>query len=208
MPQDRTNNQQLFYTIDILDEAISHGKKVKFKYTEYGTDFKQRAKKNSAGEERSYVVSPYQMAAKEGKYYLICNYDKYDDISNYRIDRIVDIELLDENAKPFEKLKGSDGKRLDLAKYMREHVYMYSSNSSRVKIRVVKAMISDVIDMFGNEVKFYDETEDTVCINVCVNEASMVQFAQSYAPDVEILEPVALRKEVKERLRKAYKAYE
>lgn len=29
------------------------------------------------------------MAAKEGKYYLICNYDKYDDISNYRLDLTV-----------------------------------------------------------------------------------------------------------------------
>ena len=28
--------------------------------------------------------------AKEGKYYLVCNYDKYDDVSNYRIDRMAD----------------------------------------------------------------------------------------------------------------------
>ena len=49
-----------------------------------------------------YVVSLYQMAAKEGKYYLICNYDYYDDISNYWVDRIIDIEIFDVKAKPVE----------------------------------------------------------------------------------------------------------
>lgn len=70
------------------------------------------------------------MAAKEGKYYLICNYDYYDDISNYRVDRISNIQILDEKAKPFESLKGANGQALNLAQYMREHVYMYSSDSS------------------------------------------------------------------------------
>ena len=27
---------------------------------------------------------------RKGKYYLICNYDKCDDVSNYRIDRLAD----------------------------------------------------------------------------------------------------------------------
>ena len=148
------------------------------------------------------------MVAKEGKYYLICNYDKYDDVSNYRIDRITEIEIIDEKAKPFEKLKWSKGQRLNLADYMKKHVYMYSSEDSTVSFRIVKPMISDIIDMFGKEVRFYDETEDTVCVSAKVNEAAMVQFAQSYAPDVEILEPLSLREEVKERLKKGYKIYE
>lgn len=208
MPEDKTNNQQIFFNIEVLDEAIGKQKKVSFKYLEYGTDKKQHPKLDKEGEERVYVVSPYQMVAKEGKYYLICNYDKYADVSNYRIDRITEIEIIDEKAKPFEKLKWSKGQRLNLADYMKKHVYMYSSEDSTVSFRIVKPMISDIIDMFGKEVRFYDETEDTVCVQAKVNEAAMVQFAQSYAPDVEILEPLSLREEVKERLKKGYKIYE
>ena len=208
MPEDKTNNKQVFYNIDILDEAISKNRKVSFKYLEYRTDKEQHIKLRDDGEERVYVVSPYQMAAKEGKYYLICNYDKYDDISNYRIDRITDIELLDEKAKPFEKLEWSNGKRLDLAEYMKKHVYMYSSADSSVNFRIIKPMISDVIDMFGKDVRFYDETEDKVCVKANVNETAMVQFAKSFAPDVEILEPAKLREKVKEDLLKGFKAYE
>jgi len=207
MPEDKTNNQQVFYNIDVLDEAIDKKKKVAFKYLEYGTDKEQHVKLKNDGTERVYVVSPYQMAAKEGKYYLICNYDKYDDISNYRVDRITDIEMLDEKAKAFEKLKGSDGKRLDLADYMKKHVYMYSSADSSVKFRVVRPMISDVIDMFGKDVRFFDETDETVCVKANVNESAMIQFAKSYAPDVVILEPEKLREQVKKELEEAAEVY-
>ena len=207
MPEDKTNNKQVFYNIDILDEAISKGRKVSFKYLEYGTDKKQHPKLDKNGEERVYVASPYQMVAKEGKYYLICNYDPYDDVSNYRIDRITDIEILDVKIKSFEKLKGSNGQRFDLSEYMKKHVYMYSSEDSTVCFRIIKPMISDIIDMFGKDVRFYDESEDSVCVKAKVNEAAMVQFAQSYAPDVEILEPVKLREQIKQELKNGLHVY-
>ncbi len=207
MPQDRTNNQQLFWTIDVIDEAISHNKKVQFKYVEYDITLKQHPKKDSNGKAKIYVVSPYQMAAKEGKYYLICNFDKYDDISNYRIDRIADIEILDEKAKPFESLKWSDGRKLDLAKYMNEHVYMYSSDSARVKLRIVNEMISDIVDMFGKDIRFSDKDETHVTVAVKANETSILQFAKNYAPDVVILEPKELRDKAISNLKKGLKGY-
>lgn len=107
LPKDKTDNKQIFLNIELLDEAISHNRKVVFKYTEYGTDKKIHYRKRPDGSEREYVVTPYQMAAKEGKYYLICNYNKYDDISNYRLDRIRELKILDEPAKPFETLRGA-----------------------------------------------------------------------------------------------------
>ena len=207
MPHDRTNNQQLFYTIDLLDEAISHNRKVQFKYMEYNTDLTQTAKKNAAGEDRIYIVSPYQMAAKEGKYYLICNYDKYEDISNYRIDRILDAEILDEPAKPFEKLIGSNGQRLDLVKYMNEHIYMYSSDTTRVKMRIVKSMITDIIDIFGTSVRFSDQDDSHVVVSVLANETAVVQFAKNFSPDVIVLAPEPVRDKVICMLREGLEEY-
>ena len=198
MPETLPQNPQLFLAIETLDEAISKGKKVSFTYLEYGTDKKQHRRCRPDGTVREYVVSPYQMAAKEGKYYLICNYDKYNDISNYRIDRIADVKVLDEPVKPFEKLDGAGNGHLDLARYMAEHIYMYSSENTQVKFRIVKAMVSDIIDMFGMNVRFSDETEDHVTVTAQVNEMAMKQFAKSFAPDVMVLEPRKLREEIKE----------
>ena len=207
MPETLPRNPQLFYTIELLDEAISKGRKVAFAYLEYGMDKRQHRKRRVDGSVREYVVSPYQMVAKEGKYYLICNYDKYDDISNYRVDRIADIRVLDEAAKPFETLHGADGQRLDLAKYMAEHVYMFSSDNVRAKFRIVKAMVSDVIDLFGREVTFSDETDTHVTVTARVNELAMLQFAKSYAPDVIVLEPKSVVDAVRRDAEQTVEAY-
>ena len=99
-------NRQLFFTIETLDEAISCGRQVAFHYLAYGTDKKVHPRRNSVGEVREYIVNPYQMAAVNGRYYLIGNYDKYDDVAHYRLDRIADIRMLDTPAKPARKVKG------------------------------------------------------------------------------------------------------
>ncbi|MBR2743319.1 MAG: WYL domain-containing protein [Clostridia bacterium] len=208
MPDTLPQNPELFFTIQTLDEAISKGRKVSFSYLEYGADKKRHKRIREDGSVREYIVSPYQMAAKEGKYYLICNYDKYNDISNYRIDRIADVKILEESpVKPFDTLEGAQGRRFDLAKYMAEHVYMYSSDNARVTFRIVKAMISDVIDMFGMDVRFFNETETHADVSARVNRLAMKQFAISYAPDVVVLEPAELRDEVKAALESAVRAY-
>ncbi len=207
LPQDRTDNKQLFYNIDVLDEAINKNRKVSFEYAEYHTDKKLHSKRKPDGSIREYIITPYQMAAKEGKYYLICNYDKYDDISNYRIDRIRNIKILEEKGKPFQNLKWSGHQNLDLAEYMKEHIYMYSSENVRVKFRIVKPMITDVIDLFGKEVTFSDENEAYVSVSARINERAMLQFAKNFAPDVEILQPERLRNELKQELEKAAAVY-
>ena len=147
------------------------------------------------------------MAAKEGKYYLICNYDKYNDLSNYRIDRIKDVTILDERAKPFSQLDGMTNKRFDLAEYMKEHIYMYSSGNTRVRFRIVKEMIVDVIDIFGLDVQFMKETDTHIDVVAKVNERAMFQFAKNYAPDVLVLEPKSLVKKLKEDAEKTLAAY-
>ena len=206
MQDNSTDNKQVFLNVEQIDEAISRGRKIAFRYLEYGTDKKMHPRKRSDGSE-IYIASPYQMAAKEGKYYLICNFDKYDDISNYRIDRMKDIQILDEPAKPFESLQGADGRPLELSAYMKDHVYMFAGGSCRAKLRIVRPMISDVIDMFGRDVSFSDESEDTVTMTVSANEMSIEQFAQSYAPDVLVLEPKALADKVGSRLQAAAERY-
>ena len=205
---DRTDNKQVFYNINILDEAIRKKKKVIFEYAEYHTDKKMHLKKREDGSIREYIVTPYQMAAQEGKYYLICNYDKYDDISNYRIDRIRNIQILEEKGKPFEILKWSGYQPMNLNEYMKEHVYMYSSKSAFVKFRIVKAMISDVIDLFGKDVKFSEETDTHVSVSAHINERAAEQFAKNYAPDVMILQPKRLREKLRDDLKRSWEAYE
>ena len=196
MPEDKTDNKQLFYNVAMLDEAISKGKKVRFHYLEYRSDKKMHKRVNPDGKVRDYIISPYQLAAREGKYYLICNFEKYEDITNYRVDRIADIEILDESIKPFNTLKGSDGRPLDLKDYMGKHIYMCFGENIRAEFRADKSMISDIIDVFGKDVRFSGETDTQITVTANVNEQAMEHFALSFAPWIEVIKPLALRKKM------------
>ena len=206
LPGALPRSDQFFYTVEILDEAITSKKQVSFAYCEYGVDKKPHPRTDGDGRVRRYVVNPYQMVAANGRYYLICNYDKYDDISNYRVDRIKDLEILDEPAKPFESLPWAHGRSLDLAAYMREHPYMYSSENVRAKLKIVPAMVSDAIDMFGKKVRLEQEN-GAVTVTLTANEMALKQFAKNFAPDVVVLEPQTLRDQVREELERGATAY-
>lgn len=208
MPEDKTDNKQLFYNVELLDEAISEGRKVRFHYLEYRSDKKLHKRCDSEGRVREYIISPYQLVAKEGKYYLICNYDKFDNVSNYRVDRMTDMEILSEHVKPFHTLTGSDGRPLDLKEYMEKHIYMFAGDNIRAVFRADKSMISDIIDLFGKDVKFSDESEDEITVTAEVNEPSMEHFAKAYSPYIEIIKPVALREKMIYNLNKAIKKYQ
>lgn len=103
LPLNMPSNKQIFYNIDVLDEAISKGKQVKFAYNDFGVDKKLHPRLNGEGVVRRYVINPYQMAAANGRYYLLANYDKYNNISHYRVDKISEIKILDTPAKKTER---------------------------------------------------------------------------------------------------------
>lgn len=208
MPEDKTDNKQLFYNVELLDEAISKNRKVRFNYLEYRSDKKLHKRRRSDGIIREYIISPYQLVAKEGKYYLICNYDKYENVSNYRVDRMIDMEILPERAKPFNTLVGSDGNQLDLKSYMEKHIYMFSGETVHAVFRAEKFMISDIIDVFGKDVKFSDESEKQITVTADVNELAMEQFAKAYTPYIEIIKPIALREKMIYNLNAGIKAYQ
>lgn len=206
LPETASPNKQLFLTIEILDEAIEKGLQVAFNYNTYETDKKMHPKENPDGSVREFVVNPYQMAATNGRYYLICNYEGKPNIANCRLDRITNIRLLDKPAKPKEQVQG--GKQFSLPKHMAEHLYMFSGESVPVTFRMKKDIVKDVIDWFGMDVIFSDETDDEVTARVTVNWHAMRHWALQYCRHVTILSPNDLAQTVKKDLQNALRCYE
>lgn len=200
-------NKQMLVNVGALNKAIVEGKKVSFHYYEYGIDKKLHPRRDKTGQPRLYTVSPYQMAFRDGKYYLICNYDKYDDIAHYRIDRIRDIEVLSEPAQSFASVSGTQGWKINIRQYMDEHIYMYTGETITATFRIPEAMVSDVIDQFGENVDFAKAGDGCVTVRADVNRAAMVRFAKTFAPDVRVVAPANLVADVKKELEKALNIY-
>lgn len=205
-------NKQLFYTIKELDKAISEKKKVSFSYGQYVVDEKSKLalqeRTDEKGNARRYIINPYELVATNGRYYLICNNDKYDNLSHYRVDRISNIQVLDEKQKPLNDIKGFTY-GLDLAKYMREHIYMFAGDIVRVKMRFNKSVLGEFVDWFGTEeILFSDEMENEVTVTVRVNRTAMRKWALQYGIHVRVLSPDDLVADIKQDIQQALEKYE
>lgn len=206
MPSDSGIDRQLFYTIDILDEAIERHCKVKFNYAVYDADKYRHIKTDRGGQPIEYIVNPYQMAATNGFYYLIGNIDTHNDIAHFRIDRIADIKLLYTVVKPQQNVQGlEDG--IQLSRHMAEHIYMFGGESVRVIFKADRRHLDEVFDWFGTDVTITDITDSTVNVSLTVNRNAMKYWAIQYGQFVEILEPADLRDDVTKTLRKILSKY-
>ena len=194
MPEKLPENKSLFYTIEILDEAIERKKRVRFHYiSDYEIDKKPRLHLNQDGSKTIYKVNPYQMAATNGRYYLICTHKYYSDVSSYRIDRIVDIRLLeDEPITPMKEIPALKN-GFNLPKFMAENIYMFGGEGVNVKFRAKRYIIKDILDWFGCDTRFTVEDGDNVIVDVCVNEQAMFYWSMQYGEHIEVLSPEGLR---------------
>ena len=194
-------NRNVMDSIAAIDEAISKGKKISFSYLQYGIDFKLHPKRSIR-----YVVSPYQMISNKGKYYLIGNYDEYDDVSHYRLDRITDVEILKENRKPIKTIKGLE-KGLNISDYIAEHVYMYSGESIHIKIRTNETLMDALIDGFGKDFRVSFGEEDDIIVNLKCNPDAFFYWAMQYGQNIEVLEPQSMRERIRKAAMEIYRKY-
>ncbi len=186
----RTANKQAMYSLYAINDAISEKHKISFIYNEMGIDFKLHAKR-----QEPYIVNPYQIVANNGRFYLICNYDKYDNVAHFRIDKMTDVRVLEERAKPMKQVPElKDG--LNLPKHMAEHMYMFSGPSTPVTLETTEDMMSELVDWFGSDFRVEKIGADRIRARITCNEQAMRYWALQYGPYVEVTKPELLRKQI------------
>lgn len=197
----RMRNTQLFKNIEMLDEAIEKGKKVSFQYNEY--DITKKFQPRMQG--HRFIMNPYFLVNNNGKYYLVCNYDKYDDLANYKIECISDLKILDEDIKPLKSLPNQQNFKLD--NYINEHIYMTHGNSVDATLKLDSPkVIGDIIDWYGENIKINKENEE-IFVNLKVNELALIYWAMQYGEHVEIVSPQETREKIEAMLEKVLNKY-
>ncbi len=206
MSSDSPQNAELFHTIDILDEAITEGKQIRITYNQYGTDLELHPTLNQDGSVKRQTLNPYQMVASEGRYYLICNNDHYSTVSNYRIDRITEIELLETPVKPKNQVEGLEN-GLNLQDYVYQNLNMFTDEARDTEFIISRKYVSLIIDFFGKHVSFHERDDGTVSCRLKVSTMAMKHWAVEHANIVRVVSPEPLVEEIREEIRKAGALY-
>ena len=174
---------------------------MEFTYNSYGTDFKLHPREHSP-----YLVSPYQMVASNGRYYLLGSTDRYQGITHFRIDRITDIKMTDIPIKPVKEVEGLEN-GFNLPKHMAEHTYLFCGESVPVKLKTSVSMMNDLIDWFGKDFSIIEKNDDEITVSVKCNYNAMFYWALQYGANVEVLAPKELRKELAKTIQDMNKRY-
>ena len=196
----RTDNKSVLYNVSAINEAMEQKKKITFRYNRYGTDFKMH------DQGKQYVMNPYQMVASNGHYYLLGNIDKYDNVTYYRIDKMSKVEILEEEIKPQQEVKGIEG-HLDLPKHMAEHIYMLYGDSVTAKIKTSVGMMDVLVDWFGKDFRIVEMKDNEIVISVKCNESALLYWSLQYGPSVEVLAPNHFRERVADEIEAMAKKY-
>ena len=133
----KTMNESIYYTVDMLHEAIASNSKIRFHYFEWGTDGKRHDRPGV------YEASPYGLIWDEEKYYLVAHSERHG-ITHYRVDKMADLEI---TGTP--RYMAPEVKELDSGAYGRNVFGMFGRETTRVRMRFHQSHAGVVLERFG-----------------------------------------------------------
>ena len=110
-----------------------------------------------------YIVDPVALVFHEDNYYLMCYSAKYNDIVNYRVDRMDSVALEDEPVSEDALVPETD-----LAKYTEQVFKMYNGPKEEVVLQFDLPLLGVVYDKFGEDTKVIRSSDTTLVASVKV----------------------------------------
>lgn len=186
----RNINKDFFLNIDIINEAIKENKMISFNYITYDNNGKQIYKYNGF----RYKVSPYYLVNNFGKYYLL-SYYRYDKSTNFRVDYMRNIEILDTLRKPINEVSDL-GDNFNISKYINNHIYMFGGEliDAVVKLENEQA-ITYVIDWFGSDVSLFKEN-DSLYAKIKCDDQAFIHWVLQYINFVTVVKPLYIKDKI------------
>lgn len=175
----KANNLQLYYVIDVLIRAVQAKKKVSFQYGDFDAD-KNKILKNNG---EVYVNSPYGCLWSDDFYYLIGYSEKHGKVVTFRVDRIVELEIMNEDIVP-------EPEGFNMADFARTVIEMYDGEPQEVELLCDNELMKNVIDKFGENIKTerVSEIQFKATVNVSTSK-TFYAWCFRFAGQMQIVGP-------------------
>jgi predicted DNA-binding transcriptional regulator YafY len=183
----KTMNESIYYNIDTIHAAISQGKKVSFKYSEWVVSFfgSERFRKQFRKNGQNYVISPWALTWDDEYYYMVGFDTDAGIIKHYRVDLMSDIvitEIRRDGQEHFE--------RFDMAMYSRGVFGMFGGGEETVRLRFANHLIGVVVDRFGRDVFITREGEEHFSVSVkAAVSPHFLSWVFGFGDEARILSP-------------------
>ena len=196
----KTDNQALFFNIEMIDSAIESGRQIHYDYNKYGAD-----KKLHRSSEQ--YVTPYLMILHNQRYYLMAYSEYWGNMVFHRLDRITNMTVTENKGTPITTVQGYEN-GINYKELSSAMPYMYTDKPVPVVFIADTGIIDQIVDWFGTDIRIMKtDDENKVRVTVKASPNAMEHWAMQYISHVEVVSPEPLRNQIKESLENGMKKY-
>lgn len=196
----KTQNETIYYNVDMIHTAISKNVKVRFHYFDWDVNKNMKLRHDGAW----YEVSPWKLMWDDENYYLIAYDENADKMKHYRVDKIVDIALTNmarEGKESFECM--------DMAEFSKKTFGMFAGEEKTVRLRCENSLTGVMIDAFGTDVSLRPDGDTHVIVRMeVVVSSQFFGWLAGLGARVEIISPDEVREEYKSYLTNIISRYD
>ena len=201
----KTKNEDIFYTIDTVGNAIKRAKKITFKYGRRSLSNDRKIITNY----KTMTVTPYAMIWQDDHYYLISNNEKYDNLMHLRIDRMRSVEMTYKPARKADEIPDFKETGYDVGEYTKRLFSMHGGKMADVELVCGRGILEQIADRFGEDLFIRNVTDTTFTVSIkAALSSALVTYIINYGKDITVKKPEELRQMVKLRAEEIGKMYE
>ena len=196
----KTMNESIYYNVDEIHRGIAANRKIRFHYFEYTVQKERRFRRAGAW----YIISPYALSWDDENYYLVGFDSEAGRIKHFRVDKMTDIDVTEEERDGRESYAA-----LDMGEYARKTFGMFTGEETSVQLRFENHLVGAVIDRLGRDVMLIPDGTDhfTVRADVVVSP-QFFAWVCGFGNQAKILEPEHVVADMKSHLVKISALYE
>lgn len=191
----KPDNEQIYYIVDTINDAINEGKQISFQYYDY-TGLKKKVLKNKG---EVYKLSPYHLLWNGDYYYVVGYSEKKSKAVTFRVDRIAGVpEILEKESVP-------QPEDFNIADFIKEVFFMYDGDNVTVDLRCDNSLMKTMIDRFGEDVTTlaYDMTSFRLITEVSASP-TFFGWVFGFGGKVQILAPVEVKEQYRQMIRNEF----
>lgn len=177
----KTMNESIYYNVDKVHDAINAGCQIRFKYFQWNLKKQMELRRDGA----FYQISPWALMWDDEYYYLVA-YDAEDAmIKHYRVDKMLQISLVDAPREGQELFR-----QFSAPGYSKSLFGMNGGEKLDVTLEAANHMVGILIDRFGKDIFIIPSDSDHFRTTVRVTVSPpFLGWIMSLGEDIRIVSP-------------------
>lgn len=199
----KCTNEEIYYNIDTLSRAIEQGKKIELLYVSRIINSQRKI----ILKEKQRKLSPYALIWQNDHYYLVANYEKYDNLIHIRVDRMKKVSMTDEDCRYFGEVSEYTD-YFDIADYAKKSFQMYTGEETEIELECKEEILEQVIDRFSDKIFIRNHEKGTFrfTTEVLFSEG-LVNWILQFGKDIKVISPKKLSERICERVKEISQLY-